>query len=907
MATNLGMGSVKLPPDFDLQGQNAATEWKFWYTAFEDYLIAIGQHESTDRVKLSLLRNIMGTESARIMTTFKIPDDQVDKYDYMIETISKYVNPRMNECFERYNFLKRTQKEGEVFEHFLTDCRHLVRTCNYNRNDPDETAEDKALRDKIVMGIRDTTTREALLRIDKLTLEKAISFCRTSEQSKSQNLQFQSTGSNETGFEVNEIRNKKTVSTKILKSNKNLKQGHEKISKSTETFRCKRCQTQHGPRKCPAYGKACNKCGILNHFSKSCRVKNVKNVEHEDGDSSSEIFVDNVNLSNNVVACNSSRGSIWEEFLEIEGRKIKTKLDTGADVNIIPLKIFKYVNKQFRVRPTEYILKAFEGTVAKPIGIVNLNCKFKNKEIFEDFVIVEGANQVLIGGQACLHLNLIKRINIVSTDKFQSDMLSRASLKVKTLDLEMLEMVHTVSIHLPMSDERKLNFRRETANDKILKKISDFYYNGWPRINSISPLCKPYYVLKNDLYVEAGLIFMGDKIVVPNSLKSFILNLIHKGHLGINKTIHKARQLFFWPNMSSDITLFIKQCRTCEKYMPSNRREPLLPHSVPKLRFNKIGADILEFGAKAYLILIDHFSHWIEICPLQNKTSESVIDAMQNAFTKFGYPQHLIADNLPFVSLKCREYYKNKDITVSTCTPYHHQSNGLSEKAVSLGKQILRKSLAEKSDFRDLLLEYNNTPIISLKASPAQILQSRTLRTQIPVTQNKLEPEIQVHIVNYLNEQKQKMKIHYDKTSPKSLIEYKKGDKVVVKSNRDKIWYKAVVLEKAREPRAYWIRKESNNKVIRRNSSQLKPSLTKSNYDAMLEPELFPDQYIPEQKTYLNNQIAISNNDIVDDINLLFRTIDVNKNEQVISDPGTSGYQRSRFGRSIKPPVKLDL
>lgn len=208
--TNLGLGAgpVKLPPDFDLQAQNAASEWKFWKTAFEDYLVATGQHEATYKVKLSILRNIMGTEAARSMSTFDIPSGNIDEYKYMLDSIDKYVNPRMNECFERYNFLKRYQAEGESFEHFLTECKHLIKSCNYNVVDPNETPEDKQLRDKIVMGIRDTTTREALLRIDKLTVTKAIDFCRTSEQSKNQNRQFQANSSNGCEVEVKYIKNK---------------------------------------------------------------------------------------------------------------------------------------------------------------------------------------------------------------------------------------------------------------------------------------------------------------------------------------------------------------------------------------------------------------------------------------------------------------------------------------------------------------------------------------------------------------------------------------------------------------------------------------------------------------------------------------------------------------------------
>lgn len=201
--------------------------------------------------------------------------------------------------------------------------------------------------------------------------------------------------------------------------------------------------------------------------------------------------------------------------------------------------------------------------------------------------------------------------------------------------------------------------------------------------------------------------------------------------------------------MSTEITNFIKACRTCEKYLPRNFKEPMLPHSVPRLRFNKIGTDILEYGAKAYLVVIDHFSRWIEICQMSNKTSEEVINAIQSIFTRLGFPQYIIADNLPFISARCRKYFTSKDVTVLTCTPHYHQSNGLAEKAVSIAKQVLRKSHEGKTDYRDLLLEYNNTPLIHLKTAPSQIPHSRILRSQIPITASKLEPVIQKYI--YIN------------------------------------------------------------------------------------------------------------------------------------------------------------
>ncbi|XP_030749430.1 uncharacterized protein LOC115877417 isoform X1 [Sitophilus oryzae] len=328
------MGMVKLPPDFDLQGQNAAGEWKFWKTAFEDYLVAIGQDKAAGLVKLSILRNIIGTESARIMSTFVIPEDQQDKYEYMLELITKYVNPRINECFERYNFLKRVQKEGETFEHFLTECRHLVKSCNYNTLDPNQTSEDKALRDKIVMGIRDPTTREALLRLDELTLDKTINFCRTSEQSRNQSIKFQ-----EGEEEVNFIKKYK-------------KPGEKKRQKSEQQdakdkFKCKRCQNMHGPRECPAYGKKCRKCGLLNHFAISCRIKNVKNVEEKCDTSEENLFVGNIskdlpsNKSNSTSNSYRNPTNIWEEFIHVENKRYKVKIQYDKMVRRYPFEYKK--------------------------------------------------------------------------------------------------------------------------------------------------------------------------------------------------------------------------------------------------------------------------------------------------------------------------------------------------------------------------------------------------------------------------------------------------------------------------------------------------------------------------------------------------------------------------------------
>ena len=42
--------------------------------------------------------------------------------------------------------------------------------------------------------------------------------------------------------------------------------------------------------------------------------------------------------------------------------------------------------------------------------------------------------------------------------------------------------------------------------------------------------------------------------------------LLHSGHLGIEKTIPRARSSLYWPNIDNELTDAIKSCSVCQEY-----------------------------------------------------------------------------------------------------------------------------------------------------------------------------------------------------------------------------------------------------------------------------------------------------------------------------------------------------
>lgn len=199
--------------------------------------------------------------------------------------------------------------------------------------------------------------------------------------------------------------------------------------------------------------------------------------------------------------------------------------------------------------------------------------------------------------------------------------------------------------------------------------------------------------------------FLDHKIIVPYKLRKEILKLIHEGHFGITKSKHRARKLFYWPRLSQDIEDYIKKCRTCEKFKPKNSKEPLIPHKIPELPFEKVGIDIMEYAKKSYLVLIDYYSHWIEVSLLKKKTAKEICDKLIQIFITHGIPKIIISDNMPFGSYIYKKFAEDLNFEIITSSPRYPRSNGMAEKAVHITKQLLTKNLEQNKSIYASLLE----------------------------------------------------------------------------------------------------------------------------------------------------------------------------------------------------------
>ncbi len=101
----------------------------------------------------------------------------------------------------------------------------------------------------------------------------------------------------------------------------------------------------------------------------------------------------------------------------------------------------------------------------------------------------------------------------------------------------MRSQVHLIHSSLPCSNEILEEVRQETSRDPLLQKIIQVLHKGWPLSKKALPDdLKEYWKHRSELSENGGIILKNQIIIIPSVLRGKILEKLHQGHPGIEKT-----------------------------------------------------------------------------------------------------------------------------------------------------------------------------------------------------------------------------------------------------------------------------------------------------------------------------------------------------------------------------------
>jgi len=173
-------------------------------------------------------------------------------------------------------------------------------------------------------------------------------------------------------------------------------------------------------------------------------------------------------------------------------------------------------------------------------------------------------------------------------------------------------------------------------------------------------------------------------------------------------------------------------------------------------------------------------------------------------------------------------------------------------------KQCCRSVLTEDgTDIQLALLQYRDTPIPALGASPAQLLQSRNLRTKLPADEQHLRHKIIKNVPQKLNQYKATYERHYNQHAHRK-VSFAPEQPVHVQKRIQGTRSKAKIIAPAGTPRSYVIQTDDGS-TLRRSTQHVKPSVDLQTISPApilqypqpqnTQPANDPDPHLPDQLT----------------------------------------------------------
>ena len=393
------MAALRLePPEaFDFKSPD---HWPQWRRRFEQCQSASALDKEDEARQVSALMYCMGETAADVLTSTNISAEDRKKYEPVMKKFDDFFSVRRNVILKRARFNRRNQMAGESAEAYITTLYSLVETCEYKA----ETVEEM-LRDRLVVGMRDTALAERLQMDPELTLEKAKKAMRQKEAVKEKTQQLQ--GEREPrvspldAIKVDRQTTEKGWRPDCCRDNGWRQQNPPAFrrgraaSDKTVKPKCTRCGK--GPHqadsRCPASTATCHRCNRKGHYQSQCFSKTRAHTD--------ELTTDTVFLG----AVVEKQNSPWQISALVDDKQVSFKLDTGAQVTAISEETYRALQPGPLKKPSE-VLYGPTGQALNVIGQFTARIVVGSKMSKQIVFVVPGLRRNLMGLPAITSLHL---------------------------------------------------------------------------------------------------------------------------------------------------------------------------------------------------------------------------------------------------------------------------------------------------------------------------------------------------------------------------------------------------------------------------------------------------------------------------------------------------------------------
>jgi len=193
------------------------------------------------------------------------------------------------------------------------------------------------------------------------------------------------------------------------------------------------------------------------------------------------------------------------------------------------------------------------------------------------------------------------------------------------------------------------------------------------------------------------------------------------------------RRHYYWHTLSKDVKKYVKTCQNCQEWKSYHRYKALLK---PLAILNKFGQTLHidhvgpikagPNGERYMFTVIDSYSNWVWIFPVQNTTSEKATQYLLNVVSDAGAFRYLILNNAAsFTGKVMSQFCELFDINKIHISSYSAASSSRVKRFHGALFNTLKASVTNEKDWITMIpyIEYafRSSPIRGIRLSPYEI------------------------------------------------------------------------------------------------------------------------------------------------------------------------------------------
>lgn len=288
---------------------------------------------------------------------------------------------------------------------------------------------------------------------------------------------------------------------------------------------------------------------------------------------------------------------------------------------------------------------------------------------------------------------------------------------------------------------------KEQRRDPQLAKVIRYLQEGTLPANRAEARQVQCLAEESELQPPGGLLHQvaGERplVWIPLQLRQTVLKLYHdhplSGHLGYFKTLRRIQERFTWLGMRSDISRYVRSCRSCQMLKPRRRKPGGMMDSTWAVEpMAELSVDLIgplprtPRQHRHLLVVVDKFTKFVELYPLRSPTSKVILERMLEVFCRHGFPKSISSDNgRVFVSNLWKAVMRHLGIKDRHTVPYR-PAGQLVERHNATVKQCLMAYCSAHKDWDQRIPEVafamRTCESVSTGYTPALLCYGRELR-----------------------------------------------------------------------------------------------------------------------------------------------------------------------------------